>query len=390
VIAGIICEYNPFHRGHAAMLEKVRKAGADTVVCAMSGNFVQRGETAVLSKFARAEMALRGGADLVLELPTLWAMATAETFARGGVEILSAAWCDTLAFGSECADAAAIDTVAQTLLSDAFPEALKEKLSSGVTFAVARQRAAQALCGDAAGNLSRPNDILAVEYAKAIYRQNAPMELLPVQRIGIDHDAQSAGTFASASYVRELLQQGELIHACDYIPDYSAEIIQKEIENGRICDPTRLNTAILSRLRRLSEEDFARCDGGGEGLYHRLYDAVRSASTIDELMELAKTKRYPMARLRRMVMCAWLDMPQASAHVPYLRVLGADEKGRALLRRLQKEGKPILTKPADVAVLGSEAMALFSAESAWTDQFLLGMAAPQKPGADWRYTPLMK
>jgi len=97
-----------------------------------------------------------------------------------------------------------------------------------------------------------------------------------------------------------------------------------------------------------------------------------------------------MARLRRMVMCAWLDMPQASAHVPYLRVLGADEKGRALLRRLQKEGKPILTKPADVAVLGSEAMALFSAESAWTDQFLLGMAAPQKPGADWRYTPLMK
>ena len=390
MVAGIICEYNPFHRGHAAMLEQVRRWGADTIVCAMSGNFVQRGEAALFSKFARAEMALCGGADLVLELPAPWAMASAETFARGGVEILTMAGCDTIAFGSECGDAAVIGGVADTLLRPDFGEKVREKLTSGIPYAAARQQAAEELMGADAAILSRPNDILAVEYAKAVREKRFDIKLLAVPRIAVAHDGAAAGEYASASHIRELLQNGENGAAFDYIPTYSARIIQNEIENGRMIDPARLEIAMLSRLRQLREEDFARYDAGGEGLYHRFYDGVHSAATADELLAAVKTKRYPMARLRRMAMAAWLDIPAAPEQVPYLRVLAANEKGRALLKKLQRQGVPILTKPADVERLGCKAKSLFSSEADITDQFSLGMTSPQRPGADWRYTPWMK
>ena len=390
MVTGIVCEYNPFHRGHAAMLEQVRRRGADTIVCAMSGNFVQRGEAALFSKFARAEMALCGGADLVLEVPTPWAMATAETFARGGVEILTMAGCDTIAFGSECGDAAKIERVAQTLLRSDFGEKVREKLASGIPYAAARQQAAEELMGTDAAILSRPNDILAVEYTKAVRRKQVDIKLTAVSRVAVAHDGAAAGEYASASHIRELLQNGENAAAFDYISTYSAQIIQNEIDNGRMIDPARLEIALLSRLRQLREEDFARYDAGGEGLYHRFYDAVHTAATVDELLETVKTKRYPMARLRRMAMAAWLDVPAAPEQVPYLRVLAADEKGRALLKKLQKQGMPILTKPADVERLGCKAKELFTAEANRTDQFLLGMKTPQKPGADWRYTPRMR
>lgn len=390
MVTGIVCEYNPFHRGHAAMLEKVRQSGGDTVVCAMSGNFVQRGEPAIFSKFARAEMALRGGADLVLELPTPWAMATAEPFARGGVEMLSMAGCDTLAFGSERGDADAVERIAQTLLQSEFSAKVKQHLASGITYALARQRAAEEYLGADAAILSQPNDILAVEYAKAVHQLGADIKLKAIRRIAVAHDGDAAGKYASASYIRELLRSGESAAAFAYIPEYSAEIIRNEIINGRMVDAKRLESAILSRLRQLPEENFAGYDAGGEGLHHRLYDAVHTAATVEELLEIAKTKRYSMARLRRMVMAAWLDTPAAPQHVPYLRVLAANEKGRALLGKLRREGKPVLTKPANVDLLGSEAKALFAAEAGWTDQFLLGMDTPQRPGQDWRYTPLMK
>ncbi len=387
-VIGIVCEYNPFHRGHATMLQRARQPG-DTVVCAMSGSFVQRGGAALCSKLARAEMALRGGADLVLELPTPWAMAGAETFARGGVALLAMAGCDTLAFGSESGDASAIAQAAEALLAPDFPEHLQAHLKTGVTFAAARQRAAAEYCAQAA-ILGQPNDILAVEYAKAVGHLGAAMCLRPVRRIAVDHHGTVQGDFASASHVRALLGQGRWEEAAAYLPESSAAILRREKEAGRIADAARLERAILSRLRQLSPEELARYDGGGEGLYRRFYAALHSAATLPEVLEAAKTKRYPLSRLRRMAWLAWLGAESPAGAVPYLRVLAANGRGRALLRQLQEAGRPVLTKPADVDRLGAEARALFAAEARYTDQFLLAMERPQPPGEDWRYTPFIQ
>lgn len=388
-VIGIICEYNPFHRGHAAMLQRARQPG-DTVVCAMSGNFVQRGESALCGKLARGEMALRGGADLVLELPTPWAMAGAETFARGGVALLAMAGCDTLAFGSESGDGAAIVQAAEALLNPDFPECLQAHLKTGVTFAAARQRAAAAYSAPAAAILGQPNDILAVEYAKAVRQAGGGMALCPIRRMGVAHHGTAGGGLASASHVRALLRQGRWEEAAAYLPESSAAILRREQAAGRIADAARLEGAILSRLRQLTPEELSQYDGGGEGLYRRFYAALHSAATLPEVLEAAKTKRYPLSRLRRMAWLAWLGAEPPAGAVPYLRVLAANGRGRALLRQLQEAGQPVLTKPADVDRLGAEARALFAAEARYTDQFLLAMERPQPPGEDWRYTPFIQ
>ena len=163
-VVGIICEFNPLHSGHAYLMARLRQHGADAVVCAMSGNFVQRGEPALVNKLSRAEMAVDCGADLVLELPTPWAMATAETFAGGGVQLLAMAGCTHIGFGSECGNAALLQGVADMLVSPDLQADIRAELAAGVTYAAARQKAVEARLGDAASVLRQPNDTLAVEY----------------------------------------------------------------------------------------------------------------------------------------------------------------------------------------------------------------------------------
>ena len=388
-VVGIICEYNPLHSGHADMLRRLRQNGAGAIVCAMSGNFVQRGECAVAGKLARAETALRCGADLVLEIPTPWAAAPAETFARGGVEVLRCTGVVTeLAFGAECADAGALREVADALDGEAFRQALRGEKDGGETFAARRQRAVAAVLDPArAALLETPNNILAIEYLRCLRGTGIMPVALP--RRGAGHDAPPAadGT-ASASHVRALLCTGRTDEALAYLPPAAAQILRRELEAGRApADMRYAERAILARLRRMSEEEWARYDGGGEGLYHRLYQAAREATGLQELLERAKTKRYPMARLRRMVLAAWLELPAAPAEVPYLRLLGADETGRRLLR--QMKGAPVLTKAADVAALGAPAEELFRQESAWSDQFALTCPTALPCGEDWRTTPIL-
>ena len=210
--AGIISEYNPFHRGHAWQIGELRRRlGAETaVVCAMSGSFVQRGDFAVMRTHARAEAAVRGGADLVLELPLPWAIASAEGFAAGGVGVLAATGAvDTLVFGSECGDTETLKAVAAALESDAFAAYSCVKGSQeGTSFAAAREAAARKLLGEKAAVLAQPNDILGVEYCKAIARQAAALMPLALPRRGVGHDGGAAEGFASASRIRELLING--------------------------------------------------------------------------------------------------------------------------------------------------------------------------------------
>ena len=390
-VAGIVCEFNPLHSGHAYLMAQLRQQGAEALVCAMSGNFVQRGEPALVNKLARAEMAVDCGADLVLELPTPWAMATAEIFAMGGVQLLQMAGCTHLAFGSECGETAVLQRTAEVLLLPRLQADIRTELAAGVTYAAARQRAVEKYLGQSADALSRPNDTLAVEYLKACRRLSADMKPVAIRRVGAGHDGGAAAGFASASHIRRLLRQGGEA-AYGYMPMQAAAILRREAAAGRVTDMRHIERAILARLRQMDEEEFACYDGGREGLYHRLSNAVQRCATLEELLAAAKTKRYTAARLRRLVLSAWLGLEKAPEAVPYARVLAANGTGRAVLRKMKDRGCPVLTKAADVAALGTEAETLLRREAARTDLYTLAyrLLAQAKPGGDWRLTPVIR
>ena len=398
--AGIVAEYNPFHSGHAQMIRRVReRLGAGCgIVCAMSGNFVQRGDFALLGKYARAEAAVRCGADLVLELPLPWAVSSAEGFARGGVGVLAASGVvDTLAFGSECADAALLQQAARGLEAPAFSGLLRQELEQGDSFAAARQRAlGQLVPPEAAACLTAPNDLLAVEYCRCLDRIGAELMPLAIRREGAGHDAPlTEGPFSSASALRTLIAAGRTEEALERLPEPTRLLYRREEAAGRapVWGAT-CQRAILARLRTMERDDYAAIDEGGEGLGNRMYAASRTAATLDELLTQTKTKRYALARIRRMILWAYLGLKPAErpAAIPYLRPLAANERGRKLLRRMQERAAiPVLTKSADVRRLGEAAQTLFAQEVRAAD--LYALAYPQLraagAGSEWRSGPVM-
>ncbi len=389
--AGIAAEYNPFHKGHALHLARTReRLGPETaLVCVMSGDFVQRGEPAVFSRHLRAAAALRGGAELVLELPLPWALSSAEGFAFGAVSILHRLGCvDALSFGSESGDGAAIRRAAALLDSPALPPLLKEELAGGSPFAAARQRALERLTGESFAWLRSPNDLLAVEYAKALARLGSGMELLPIRRRGPGHDAaEPAEGLLSASAVREKLLAGEDASAA--VPPEALALYRAEIAAGR--GPVSLaaaETSILTRLRTMGEEDFAALPGVGEGLHLRLFRAARRCGSVEELLAEVKTKRYALSRLRRAVCCAWLGLraEDAAGEPPYARVLALNGRGREVLRAAKEKGSlPLVTKPAAVRELDGRSRRLFELEVRAADLYALCFtgAENRRAGQEW-------
>ena len=393
--AGIIAEYNPLHLGHCCQLRRLRALlGEETpVICAMSGNFVQRGDFALLGKHARAEAAVRSGADLVLEIPLSWACAPAERFAQGGVEVLLGTGLVTdLVFGSESADAGAIRSAAEALLGPDFPEALRRELAGPHSFAAARQRALAGLIGEEGAEvLSRPNDILAVEYAKALLREGSEVHLVPILRQGAGHD-QDGGEYPSAGSIRRMIQEGRRAEALAAMAPAMRELYEAEEARGRApVFAAGAERAILAQLRRMGEADFLALDAGGEGLGNRLAAAAREAASLEELLDRAKTKRYAYSRLRRLALWAYLGLRPETlpARVPYLRPLAMNQRGRALLAEARRRAAlPILTKPADVRRLSPEAQAVFRREVLATDLYTLAFPGDPAPGgAEWREGP---
>lgn len=393
--AGIIAEYNPLHLGHCCQLRRLRALlGEETpVICAMSGNFVQRGDFALLGKHARAEAAVRSGADLVLEIPLSWACAPAERFAQGGVEVLLGTGLVTdLVFGSESADAGAIRSATEALLGPDFPEALRRELAGPHSFAAARQRALAGLIGEEGAEvLSRPNDILAVEYAKALSREGSEVHLVPILRQGAGHD-QDGGEYPSAGSIRRMIQEGRRAEALAAMAPAMRELYEAEEARGRApVFAAGAERAILAQLRRMGEADFLALDAGGEGLGNRLAAAAREAASLEEVLDRAKTKRYAYSRLRRLALWAYLGLRPETlpARVPYLRPLAMNQRGRALLAEARRRGAlPILTKPADVRRLSPEAQAVFRREVLATDLYTLAFPGDPAPGgAEWREGP---
>ena len=394
-ICGIVCEYNPFHKGHLYQLEESkRRLGEETVtVGVMSGDYVQRGEPAIFSKFARAEAACRCGVNLVVELPLPWSLSSAEGFAAGAVAILSALGCTHLSFGSESGELEVMETLAECLLNPLTLEAIKKRMTAepSLSFAAARQLVLEEKVGERAKLIEKPNNILGVEYLKAIYQQNAAMTPLTVKRSGSGHDEAGEGEIRSASELRQLLRQGEDVSA--YIPAAAMAVFRRELEQGRAVLNTRdMELAVLSRLRMLDVKAFLSLPDGGDGVGQRLYKAAKEEPTLDFILAAAKTKRVALSRLRRMCMAAVLGLNAelAAGEPPYIRVLAADEKGRAYLRQAAaKTTIPVVTKPAAVKNLGVRARTMFAVGASAHDLYTLSFLSieDRKGGADWRTGP---
>ena len=380
--AGIVAEYNPFHRGHAwHIAETRRRLGGDApVVCVMSGHWVQRGECALADKWLRAALALDRGADLVVELPTPWAMASAESFARGAVSLLAATGVvDVLSFGSETGELAPLEDAAAALDGPGYPERLRAALGRGLSFPAARQEAAGAAC------LSAPNNNLGVEYLRSLRALGSTIRPLTVPRQGVGHDGPAAGGFASASELRRLLRAGRGEEAAPYLT---------APWSGELADMQHIERAVLSRLRTMGEGDWAALpDGGGaEGLPSRLAKAAREAVSLEDFYTRAKTRRYPHARLRRLALAAFLGLRAAErpAAPPYVRVLGLGGRGRALLRKMKDTCPlPVIVKPAQARELDGPARTLFESEARYTDLYGLCFPTPRPCGGEWIHSPVV-
>ncbi len=331
---GIICEYNPLHLGHKKQIDRIRETFGDetAIVCVMSGNFVQRGAPAIIDKSLRAKAAILSGADLVLELPVTTALSSAEGFAAGGVKILSK-MCDTLCFGAETADNDALLSAANALLSEDFPPLLRDELDTGKSFPAARQAALERMGADSAV-LSQPNDILAVEYCKAILSQNASMAPFPIHREGSYHAEVADAENPSATAVRNLMLIAHNWRSC--VPKQVRSIF----ENAPLHSMAAGERAVLAKLRTMTDAEFEALPYGSEGLWRKLMHACRSESTLEDILTAAKSKRYTRTRLDRMVMCAFLGITKETleADVPYTRVLAFNDRGRAVLKAAKKTG----------------------------------------------------
>ena len=380
-VTGIVAEYNPFHNGHKYMIDCVRGYGATHVVAAMSGNFVQRGSVAIMDKRARARAALMSGVDLVVELPLPWAVSTAELFARGGVSVLNALGCvDTLAFGCETAESEKLLKTADAVCDIRVHDLIKKELEGGINYAAARENAVLKFYGDEISSvLTKPNNILAVEYIKAMKRLGSDMDIYPVFRKGAGHDElKENGEFASASALRILMERGDTDYR-SFMPSATAEefLYMKSVGRAPVCQDES-ERAILSRLRMLSIDDIKTAPDVSEGLENRIYDAIKTATSLEELYSIIKTKRYTHSRIRRIVTSLYLGLKaeDTKGEIPYIRVIGFNERGREILREAKEVAKlPVIMKTSQIAALSSDAKHVFELECKATD--LYNLATPR-------------
>lgn len=381
-ICGIIAEYNPFHNGHLYLINKIRQMGYSHIVAVMSGNFVQRGEPSVMSKWARTECALKSSVDLIVELPLTWAVSAAQNFALGGVSLLNSLGCaEALAFGCEIDDVHELNRAVQVKNSKIFKSAFSEEIGIGKSYASACSAALNKSSESINPEIFRlPNCILAQEYISALKRLNSKIEPIAIKRHISSHDEIHTFTpintdIVSAAYIRELIKSDKDYKR--YVPSSSAYIIDRELAlKSAPADISRLERAILAFLRKCAPDDFAYLPDVSEGLQNRIYTAAKVSNSYSELIDKIKTKRYTHARLRRIVLSAFLKMDVSlfNAEPPYIRILGFNSRGKEILRLARKTASaPIVMKAADVGQLSEECRRLFDSESRADDIYALSM-----------------
>ncbi len=383
---GIVAEFNPFHNGHKYLVDSLKKDENDVVTAVMSGNFVQRGEPAIMDVNSRTEMPLNCGVDLVLSLPLPYCISTAEKFALSGVTVLDSVNClDMVAFGSESNDKKTLFDCAKKLTSIDVELKTGEILKTGVSYPVARERAISELYGESlSGVLSNSNDILGIEYIKGLMSIKSDLDVKTIKRTGARHDSdEGTENIRSASLIRTFID--DLDEVKNFIPKESFGILQNAIESGKVIDYKKYEMSLLFKLRTLTPEDFKKLPDVSEGLEYRIYDAVRNSNSYPELLEKIKTKRYTLSRIRRILLFAYLDITKEvfEIPVPYVRVLGFNEKGASLLKLCKEKSKlPIITRPADLKNLSENAKRIYELECKARDLYSLCLKNPDVCGKE--------
>ncbi|NJD04634.1 MAG: nucleotidyltransferase [Ruminiclostridium sp.] len=413
-VLGIVSEYNPFHNGHKYHLELSKElCGADSVVCVMSGNFIQRGEPAIVDKWARTEMALASGADLVIELPVVYAVSSAEFFAYGAVRILdSIGITDFICFGSEAGSIDELLLIADILNAepDEYKASLKDFLAGGLSFPAARESALISYL-EAAGHKSEnmsemiksSNNILAIEYIKAIKKIGSKIKPQIIRRIANTYNSDMlGGTISSATAIRKHLLSGAHTDSlAAVLPAQSLDILQREFKSGRgPVFSAHFSNIILSALRRMSIEETARLPFIAEGLENRVKTATDNSGSLDELIEGISTRRYTRTRIQRCLFTILTGLKKqelmqfnAFGGPQYIRVLGFNSKGRRLLSRINSQAYlPVIVKTADFKNSCNPLLArMLEIEAASTDQYVLAFSNPdyKKSGQEFTHNPVL-
>ncbi len=387
-VFAVISEFNPFHNGHEYLIKSMRERGATHITAIMSGNFTQRGEPAILDKYERTRQALSGGVDLVLLLPVTHATATAELFALGGVYIADAiGCCDTLFFGSECGDIDKIEELCDIIESIEFKTWLIGYLSSNETLARARELAVTNMRGKEFAELLRaPNNILAIEYIRAIRNLKSGIKPMTVMRSAVAHDSDAPGeNCASSSFIRSMVESG--LEYGKFLPENSFKIMKNAIREHKA--PVTFKSfekIILYRLRTMSKNDYRSLPDISEGIENRVKNAVKTVCSLEELFDKIKTKRYTTARLRRLILHALLTLRESDCkNLPkYIRVLGFNERGRDILRKMRETAKiPVVMKAQDIKGLDYETRRSFECECIADDIYALASPEAAKFGKNY-------
>ena len=352
-VLGIVSEYNPFHNGHILHLKKsLEMTKADFTIAIMRGNFTQRGDTSLIDKWAKTEMALKQGIDLVIELPTLYAISSAENFADGAVKILnSLGIIDYISFGSEIGEIKPLDDVATVLSKEPkdFSEILKRQLRSGLSYPKAREIAIQMYFGTSpiyTEALQNPNNILGIEYLKALKRSKSNITPITIKRNYNSYNSNDVKNgVASATAIRTMIMQKKNIHTV--VPYETYEIIERLTEEGKIVSSLKVfEKEIIYNLRKMTITEIANLADVTEGLENKIKQASNMTNDLDELIQKIKSKRYTETRIRRILLYSLLnitkkDMTISKKVTPYIRVLGFNKHGKRIISAIAENNPKI-------------------------------------------------
>ena len=356
-VLGIVAEYNPFHNGHLYHLEESkRQANAEFSICIMSGNFTQRGNTAIVDKWSRAQMALESGVDLVVELPLIYSISSAENFAFGSISILNKLGIvDAVSFGSETGDVSILNAFAEILYDEPkeYLSLLEHELAKGVSYAKAREKAILMYLSDIrkyANVLSNPNNILGIEYLKALKRLKSEIKPLTIKREDVGHNSTKiVNGIASSSTIRKFIKKPDVLS--QVVPEASFSILEDKLKHGQIVRSIAcFEKEILYKLRTMSIEQIANLPDVSEGLENAIKSAANSCNNITDLISLIKSKRYAQTRIQRILLYALLDitkqdMINSTKVTPYIRVLGINSNGKKILSEIANSRLNIITSP---------------------------------------------
>ncbi len=398
-VVGIIAEYNPFHNGHVYHIQNSKeKTGAEYVVAVITGNFTQRGNTSIIDKWEKAKMAISGGADLVIELPVIYSISSAENFANGAVKVLDTLGIvNSVSFGMEANDLSTLNNIANVLYNEPpeYISILQHELQKGISYPKARDNAIMMYLNDIkryANVLKGSNNILAIEYLKALKNQKSNLIPIGVKREKVYYNSTKIiDEFASSTGIRSLLLQNQIDEIRKVVPPDTFGILLNNLKEGTyVLDLTAYNYEIIYKLRTMSLKDIENLPDVNEGLEHAIKDAVNKTNNVIDLINSIKSKRYTQTRIQRILLYALLDITKkdietSKTTAPYIRVLGSSEKGKKLLSQISPKAKVItsLKKFEEKNKNLGKLSRLIEIDKRATDVYTIGYRSNSKANLDY-------